>query len=186
MDKSAWRARAKADRLNLVIDSAGHCRAIETFLSATVPAELMVVVFDAMPGEVDLSQLPADHADPSARYAVTRTPEEGFQLTVHPVGGPTEQHRYGYIQPTADAPQVADDRIGAVLVPALAFAANGDRLGRGMGYYDRFLARLGGSGRDVLFIGVTGGYVVESLPTDSYDVPMTHLATADSVVAVSG
>lgn len=141
----------------------------------------MIVVFDAMPSEVDLSGLVSAHRDPPMRYAVTRTPEEGFRLTVHPVGGPTEQHRYGYNQPTEDAPQVADERIGAVLVPALAFARDGARLGRGKGYYDRFLARLGDG---VLFVGITGGYVVEALPTESFDVSMTHLATAGAVAAV--
>lgn len=142
----------------------------------------MIVVFDAMPGEVDLSALLAANPEPQDRYAVTRTPEVGHRLSVHPVGGPTERHRYGYLQPTADAPVVPDDRLGAVLVPALAFARDGSRLGRGKGYYDRFLARLAPG---VLRIGVTGGYVVDALPTESFDVPMTHLATADAVVAVA-
>lgn len=181
MDKTEWRAKARTDRTGLVIDSVGHCQALAEFLEAAVPTELMVVVFDPMGDEVDLSTLMAAHPSPADRYAVTRTPDEGFHLTVHPVGGPSEQHRYGYAQPTADAPQVADNRIGAVLVPALAFACNGDRLGRGKGYYDRFLARLGD---DVLLVGITGGYIVDHLPTDPYDVPMTHLATADGVVAV--
>ncbi|MEL6981503.1 MAG: 5-formyltetrahydrofolate cyclo-ligase, partial [Actinomycetota bacterium] len=57
----------------------------------------------------------------------------------------------------------------------------GVRLGRGAGYYDRFLARLGPS---VLRIGVTVGLVDGRLPADDHDVAMTHLATPDGVVAV--
>jgi 5-formyltetrahydrofolate cyclo-ligase len=181
VDKAVWRARARAERKHLDVDSATHCRAIGEFLDRAVAADLMVVVFDAMPGEVDLSLLLAAHPDPERRYAVTRTPGEGYELTVHPVGGPTERHRYGFLQPTEAAPQVADEHIGAVLVPALAFAWDGSRLGRGKGYYDRLLARLGPG---VAFVGITGGYVVDELPTESFDVPMTHLATADGVVAV--
>lgn len=181
MDKTAWRARVRAERQELVIDSAGHCRAIGAFLEQAVADDLMVVMFDAMPGEVDLSELVTAHPDAPSRYAVTRTPSEGYHLTVHPVGGPTERHRYGFLQPTEAAPQVTDRQIGAVLVPALAFAKDGARLGRGKGYYDRFLARLG---PEVLFVGITGGYIVDELPTESFDVSMTHLATADGVFTV--
>lgn len=182
MDKTAWRARAKSERAGLDIDSEGHNRALLLFLEAEVSADLVVVVYDAMPGEVDLGPLVGHHPDPASRYAVTRTPAEGHTLTVHPVGGPTERHPYGYSQPTIDAPQVADADIGAVLVPALAFASDGARLGRGKGYYDRFLARLAPGTR---FIGITGGYIVDELPTEPFDVAMTHLASAEGVVAVS-
>lgn len=181
VDKSAWRARARSERAGLYVDSAGHCQALVPFLQTEVSQDLVVVIYDAMPGEVDLASLVDGHPDPASRYAVTRTPAEGYTLTVHPVGGPTEQHPYGYSQPTAHAPQVAAADIGAVLVPALAFARDGARLGRGKGYYDRFLGRLPPG---VLFIGITGGYIVERLPTEPFDVAMTHLASADGIVAV--
>jgi len=168
-------------RAGLDPDSSGHCRALATFLDREVPVGRWVVVFDALPGEVDLRELVEAHPDPGGRFALTRTPETGRTLTVHRWDGPRERHRYGYDQPTADAPVVDDDTIGAVLVPALAFDRRGTRLGRGAGYYDRFLARLD---PDVLRIGITGGYVVDRLPAEAHDVVMTHLATADGVLAV--
>lgn len=155
--------------------------ALAAFLATEVPAAARVVTYDALPGEVDLAGLVAADAEPAARFALTRTPDAGNDLTVHPVGGPTERHRHGYRQPVLGGPLVADDAIGAVLVPALAFDRRGNRLGRGAGYYDRFLGRLG---LGVLRIGLCAVPPVDDLPVDEHDVPMTHLSVGGSVMAV--
>ena len=41
-------------------------------------------------------------------------------LTVHRATVPMERHRFGFEQPTAEAPEADRSRIGAVLVPAVA------------------------------------------------------------------
>ena len=71
---------------------------------------------------------------------------------------------------------MAEADIGAVLVPGLAFDRWGGRLGRGRGYYDRLLTRLG-PGVDRM--GVTADRLVwqEPLPVDTHDVRMTWLVT---------
>lgn len=182
IDKGTWRARARRERERIAIDHRLHCETLNRFLTASVPVGRRVVVFDPLADEVDLTLLVAAVPDAEARFAVTRTPETGRRLSLHPWGGPTEWHRYGYRQPIADAPVVPDGDVGAVLVPGLAFDRGGVRLGRGRGYYDRLLARLDTA---VLRIGVTGGYVVDGpLPADDHDVAMTHLAIATEVMAV--
>ncbi len=180
-EKRQWRTRARAERSGRDVDHGGFCRSLARFLAENVPAGRRVVVYQAMGDEVDLGSLVDSHPDPTRRYAVTRTPDAGLVLTVHPWGGPQERHPYGYDQPTADSPRVADDDIGAVLVPALAYDRAGSRLGRGKGYYDRFLARLPTS---CLRVGITGDYLVDRLPTGPHDVPMTHLAFSDRVSPV--
>lgn len=63
-----------------------------------------------------------------------------------------------------------------VLVPALAVARDGTRLGRGGGSYDRALARVpdGVPVAALLF----DGELVESLPADSWDRPVAAVVTA--------
>ncbi len=180
MDKQAWRRRLRAERSELVIDHAATVAALQAFLAAVVP-DGRVVVYDAMADEVDLSGLLRADPAPEHRFAVTRTPVLGHDLTLHPFGGPSEQHRYGYRQPLADGPIVADGDVAAVLVPGLGFDRWGTRLGRGAGYYDRLLSRLGPG---VVRVGMTAGIVVERLPSDDHDVAMTSLATADGVLSV--
>lgn len=60
-----------------------------------------------------------------------------------------------------------------VLVPALLVARDGTRLGRGMGCYDRALARAIG-----LTIALLGdGELVDVLPAEPHDVPVRAVAT---------
>lgn len=180
MDKSSARRRIRSQRASgaIIPDHAGHCRHLARFLAGSVTDERRIVIYDALADEVDLSALVATHPDPTARFAITRTPAEGHRLTVHPWGGPSERHRHGYRQPALGSPQVDDGAIGTVVVPGLAFDRQGARLGRGGGYYDRLLARLGPG---VLRVGVTAGLVVDRLPVGAHDVAMTHLATAEGV-----
>ncbi len=63
-----------------------------------------------------------------------------------------------------------------ILIPGLAFDANNYRLGRGGGYYDRFLA---GSGAALLKLGVAFSFqLVPALPLDAHDVAMDRVIGA--------
>ena len=75
------------------------------------------------------------------------------------------------------------DDIGLALVPGRAFTADGGRLGRGGGHYDRLLAALPA---DCLFVGV--GFelqVLGGLPAADHDIPM-HLVVTESGVRRCG
>lgn len=153
--------------------------------SATIRAALrrfldeedgIVLAYRALPGEVDLDPLIDEEP---ARFALTRTPEEG-ELTLHPASSPTERHRYGFEQPIAAAAAVPADDVAVVLVPGLAFDRRGGRLGRGRGHYDRLLARFDPA---TALVGVTTeAAVIELVPVEPHDVAMTHLATERGVV----
>ena len=97
----------------------------------------IVVGFLAMGDEIDMTPLVTAH--PDIRFTLTRT-APGVTLTVHPFDAPRETHRFGFEQPAAGTEQIAAGDIDVVLVPGLAFSSDGRRLGRGAGYYDRFLA----------------------------------------------
>lgn len=179
VDKASYRRRARRERESTTVDHDQHRRALARFLAGRLAPDRWVVLYDAMADEVDLGPLVA--SQPGRRFALTRTPDDGPDLTVHPWDSPRQRHRLGYEQPRADAPRIADGDIGAVAVPGLAFDRSGHRLGRGAGWYDRFLARLDD---EVLRIGVTGDLVLDRLPVEDHDVAMTHLLTGSGVLAV--
>ena len=59
--------------------------------------------------------------------------------------------------------------IDVILVPGVAFDAQGHRLGRGKGYYDRFLCRVPG----VRLVGLCFDFQkVEEVPADAFDIPV--------------
>ncbi len=83
---------------------------------------------------------------------------------------------YGIYQPKAHFKVYHPRSIDLAIVPGVAFDKKGNRLGRGMGYYDKFLVGLR-SGAPT--IGLAFKFqVVKKLPTLSHDRPVTKLLTA--------
>lgn len=78
-----------------------------------------------------------------------------------------ETDRRGVPQPIAHEP-VADDEEALVLLPGLAFDREGNRLGYGGGYYDRFLQREPGHPTVALCYDFQ---LVDRLETDEHDIP---------------
>lgn len=65
------------------------------------------------------------------------------------------------------------------IVPGTAFTVDGDRVGQGGGWYDRFLV---GRRDDSVLIGVAfSPQIVESLPTEPHDVTVHVVVTEDAV-----
>ena len=76
---------------------------------------------------------------------------------------------YGINEPQNGLP-VDVGEIDVIVVPGVAFTDCGARMGRGKGYYDRYLSQ---SGCRALKIGVCyREQVVESIPTEPHDVMM--------------
>ena len=98
-----------------------------------------------------------------------------------------EKGDHGVLQPRAGYGEALDgSRIGrlAVLVPGVAFDNRGARLGRGGGFYDRFLERT--KDVDMLKIGVCWSMqVVPSVPTDPHDVHVDWICHEEGVARVS-
>jgi len=66
--------------------------------------------------------------------------------------------------------------IDLVIVPGVAFDERGNRLGRGKGYYDRFLKTLP---KDTPSIGLAFDFqIVDDLPHSSVDLPVKKIITS--------
>lgn len=137
----------------------------------------MVVGFLAMGDEIDMSPLVEAH--PEVRFGLTRT-APGVTLTVHDFDAPREVHRFGFEQPAAGSAEIPPGDVDVVLVPGLAFGLDGRRLGRGAGYYDRFLARVDA---DKVALTTTDR-IRPDLPLESHDVRVDWIATEEGVLAV--
>ena len=71
-------------------------------------------------------------------------------------------------EPIADDP-VADDPTALVLMPGLAFTKEGNRMGYGGGFYDKFLAAEPNHPTVALCYDFQ---MVDYIPTDDYDIPV--------------
>jgi 5-formyltetrahydrofolate cyclo-ligase len=76
------------------------------------------------------------------------------------------------------APAAIPDTIDAAIVLGLGFDRRGYRLGYGSGYFDRFLAAY-----PLTAIGLAYGFqMIDRLPTEPHDVPMTVVVTERETV----
>lgn len=134
----------------------------------------LVVGFLAMGDEIDMT--PLVERLPGIRFALTRT-APGSQLTVHDFASPRELHRFGFEQPAAGSPPLSPVDVDVVLVPGLAFGLDGARLGRGAGYYDRFLQGLDA---DTVALTTTDR-IRTDIPLEPHDARVGWIATEAGV-----
>ena len=111
--------------------------------------------------------------------------------------GPFESGAFGIREPpiTAnrlypedpDAKRVRLEFPLAIVIPALAFSPQGDRLGRGAGFYDRFLSRFLSEYREkrslITLVGACHScQIVPTVPVESHDIPVDCLLTEKSCI----
>lgn len=86
-----------------------------------------------------------------------------------------EKGTYGIYEPRETQKDIRSEEIDLIVVPGVAFDRKNRRLGRGKGYYDRFLAQLP---RDKVTVGLAFDIqIVENLPHDSDDRPVSKIIT---------
>lgn len=77
--------------------------------------------------------------------------------------------------PPLESPEVIP---GVILVPGLAFTERGERLGRGRGYYDKYLSHYHGIKIGICF----SGQLEEVLPTEKHDVGLDYIVTDKKII----
>lgn len=85
---------------------------------------------------------------------------------------------YKIPEPSGSLPVPTITENSLCIAPALAFDKNGFRLGYGKGYYDKFLSSFKGKSIGL----VMDGFLCDSLPIDSNDIPVDILITQTGVV----
>lgn len=142
----------------------------------TLKADAEVAAYLANDGEVDLAEFI------QSRNSVLLPRIENRHMAFYrwSQGQPLEKNRFGILEPGPDASPVAATHIDAILMPLVAFDTEGNRLGMGGGYYDRFLAGL--APRPVL-IGVAFDVQhCEQLAPARWDIPMHAVVTESQLL----
>jgi 5-formyltetrahydrofolate cyclo-ligase len=86
--------------------------------------------------------------------------------------------KFGVREPAASCREMPLDKFDLVLVPGMAFDMNGNRLGRGQGFYDRLLEKTSG-----IKCGVGYGFqLLEKIPAEPHDAKMDFILTPSHCV----
>jgi 5-formyltetrahydrofolate cyclo-ligase len=147
-----------------------------------------IMLYLALPDEVDTADLFARAFAAGKTVAVPRITDPATRgmspVHIHSLDDQKLQEaHFGVRVPLAEPEEVPLATIDLVVVPGLGFSRAGERIGRGMGYYDRFLARpelraaLCGLAFEVQLSG--------RLPVDDHDRPMDLVVTSREILRPS-
>ena len=161
VDRHRWSGPVAARFLDLPsVQAAGH-----VMLFASLPSEPDTApIFDALHAAGKRISMPLVHPGTGA-------------LTVHEVRHASElvPGTFGILEPDpAVCPVVQPGAIEVVAVPGLAFCRARHRLGRGRGFYDRFLPSTNAAVSVGLFFAAQER---DAIPVEPHDVPLDLILT---------
>lgn len=176
MLKPEWRSRLQS--LGLQQKSSYSLKIVNHLEMHLSSRQGIWAAFQSLPGEPDLSALYQKNLsgiDWCFPVVV------GQDLHFKKASG-FQKGAFGILEPDAAATAVAKSEIRGILVPGVGMDLRGTRLGRGKGFYDRFLSDFSEEKIGVIFAAQfvgspESGFVGQELPADPHDVGMNFIAT---------
>ena len=176
MDKTAFRTELKRREAALTTEerqsSDGLLR--ERFLAEPiVRAARTILLFAGMGAEVDTGPL-LEHLARAGKQVLLPRCLPGHEMEARLYdAAKLVRHRYGMLEPGATCPVVERAAIDLILVPALCYDERCMRMGRGGGFYDRYLADHGG-----MTVGLCReALLCDAVPVDPWDRPVQCVVT---------
>ncbi len=175
--KADLRARMRAirDAIPIVERSAMSALIVDRALALPEAAgALTVMTYASMGSEVQTTALIARLAAAGTRVALPVIGPADMRAVHWRPGDPVQLSSYGANEPTSGV-AVDPTEVDVVLAPGLAFDRDGNRLGYGGGYFDRFMAAMR---PDALRAGLAfGQQLIASVPNDEHDQPVNLVIT---------
>ena len=132
-----------------------------------------LLLYSALPDEVPTQTLIDELVAQGKTVLLPRVVSDtDMELRRYSSPADLQQGAFGIMEPTGE---LFTDyaAIDVAIIPGMAFDDEGHRLGRGKGYYDRFLAKLSPT---TYKIGLCFSWQrVDHVPTDDHDIPMDEV-----------
>ena len=136
-----------------------------------------VLMYHSLPDEVDTHSA-LDQLLAMGKKVILPKVVSDTEMTIHEYTGKDSllpSAPYGILEPTTPELSIINCQLSIAIVPGMAFDRQGHRLGRGKGYYDRFLSQI----PNIYKIGVCFPFqMLESIPSESTDVVMDEVITS--------
>ena len=132
----------------------------------------VIISYQPMPGEPDVTEfnLWAQAMGKLLLFPKIAGDDMGF------ASGELQPGRFDILEPQGDAQEVSSAQL--ILLPALAVDKQGNRLGKGSGYYDRALAHVTGIPK---YAVVFDSELVDQVPAEPHDVWVTGAVTPTAI-----
>lgn len=142
----------------------------------------MILGFMPMNDEVDIVPLMKQALKDKKKVAVPKMAKSGNDMDFYLIddfdGDFTSDNKYNIREPSENCTKLSPDQIpsGALIfVPGLVFNLEGARLGRGKGYYDKYLARVPDRDKRIVCGVCFTICVTKAVPVEKNDVRVNYL-----------
>ena len=146
------------------------CRKVEAdphFMEART-----ILLYYPLPDGVDVR--PLLHSTPTKQLLLPVVVGDDLELRIYQGEASLRPGAFGILEPVGPA-FTQLETIDLAIVPGIAFTPEGQRLGRGRGYYDRLLPRL----QQAYKMGVCWAcQLVEAIPTEAHDMKTDSVISA--------
>ncbi len=137
-----------------------------------------------MPSEVDIAPLVTDLLEKGHTVFLPCFTRAFFEFRQIESVDDLVTGKFGLKEPPASAPILDLHTVSIVLLPAIGFDRTGNRLGRGNGGYDRWLADLKKVNPTALLWGIAFEHqLTDSVPTETHDQKVDTIMTAHMMIA---
>lgn len=169
------------ERLAAMSETDRHAKSIAACSLITASPEFQnarcIMLFLSMPEEIDTAPIALKAWQAGKTVVVPKVSwdqKRMLPVEISSLSDAAMTHTGPVREPIAGTPMPVGF-IDLVVVPGLGFTSEGHRIGRGMGFYDRFLAQSE-------FFGLSCGLafedqIVPALPTLDHDMPLSMLIT---------
>ena len=138
-----------------------------------------VLFYIPIHGEVDLTQLFENYKE-QKNFILPRVVKESKDLTLYIIKNleDLEEGAFHIPEPKTNLETIDPEKIDFIILPGVAFAPDGHRIGYGQGFFDRMLKRT-----SCLKIGVAYEFqIVENIPGEDHDVPVDRIVTESRTI----
>lgn len=133
-----------------------------------------VLMYIAIHGEVDLTKLFEEYRE-SKKFLLPRVNQKEMTLSLYHIKSmdDLEKGSFSIPEPREGLPQIPMEDIELAIIPGVAFAPDGHRVGYGGGFYDRLLKKI-----NCPKIGVAYEFqIVENIEGEDHDARVDIIVT---------
>ncbi len=94
--------------------------------------------------------------------------------------------KYGILEPVSDElVNWSEHKNSVMIVPGVAFDEEGNRIGYGAGFYDRYFTRISKGNPNILIVAMAYDFqVLKEIPSEPFDWKMDRIVTQNQVIDI--